>query len=152
MVWDGHRAFEKRLAKDEIVLSGSNFHNLHFVEYQGAPHLAFSTVERNSEGRNTGGKNIIMNSNYEIVEVFNKPDEYTDFDPHEFELVDNGTTIIQTGRIKHPSTSPFSVNGEAAESAFQLVDVSSRKVKFEWRSLSHVPENETCLKLPQLDY
>ena len=93
-----------------------------------------------------------MNSSYAIVETFEKPDEFTDFDPHEFELVDNGTTIIQIGRIRHPSTSPFSVNGEAAESTFQLVDVFSRKVNFEWRSLSHVPENETCLKLPQLDY
>ena len=152
MVWDGHRAFEKSLANDEIVLSGPNVHNLHFIEYQGAPHLAFTTVERDSKGWNSRGRNIIMNSNYAIVEAFDKPDEFTDFDPHEFELVDNGTTIIQIGRIRHPSTSPLSVNGEAAESAFQLVDVSSRKVNFEWRSLSHVPESETCLNLPQLDY
>ena len=93
-----------------------------------------------------------MNSSYAIVEVFDKPDGFTEFDPHEFRLVDNSTAILQTGRIRHPSASPFSVNGEVAESAFQLVDVFSRKVNFEWRSLSHVPENETCLKIPQLDY
>ncbi len=109
-------------------------------------------MELDSEGLNTGGKNIIMDSNYAIVDEFDKPDEFTEFDPHDFELVDNGTAILQTGRIRHPSTSPLSINGEVGESAFQLVDVSSRKVYFEWRSLSHVPENETCLKVPQLDY
>ena len=121
------------------------------VEYHGAPHLAFSTVERDSEGLNTGGKNIIMNSSYAIVDAFDKPDGFTDFDPHEFELVDNGTVILQTGRIRHSSTSPLSVSGEVGESAFQLLDMSSKKVYFEWRSLSYVPENETCLKFPQLD-
>ena len=109
-------------------------------------------MERDSEGLNTGGKNIIMDSSYAIVDAFDKPDEFTEFDPHDFELVDNGTAILQTGRIRHSSTSPFSVNGEVGESAFQLVDVSSREVYFEWRSLSHVPENETCLKFLQLDY
>ena len=108
-------------------------------------------VERDSQGLTTGGKNIIMNSSYAIVDVFDKPDEFTDFDAHEFELVDDGTAILQMGRIRHSSTSLLSVNGEVGESAFQLVDMFSRKVYFEWRSLSHVPENETCLKFPQLD-
>ena len=108
-------------------------------------------MERDSKGLNTGGKNIIMNSNYAIVDAFGKPDGFTDFDPHEFELVDNGTAILQTGRIRHSSTSPLSVNGEVGESAFQLVDMSSKKINFEWRSLNYVPENETCLTIPQLD-
>lgn len=93
-----------------------------------------------------------MNSSYAIVNAFHKPDAFTEFDPHEFQLVDNGTAILQTGRIVHPSGSPFSDNGEVGESAFQLVDMSSKKVKFEWRSLIHVPENETCLKIPTIDY
>lgn len=92
-----------------------------------------------------------MNSSYAIVNVFDKPDGFTDFDPHEFELVDNGTAMLQAGRIRHSSTSPLSVNGQVGESAFQLVDMSSKKVFFEWRSLDYVPENETCLKIPQLD-
>ena len=109
-------------------------------------------MERDSKGLNTGGKNIIMNSSYAIVDVFERPDGFTESDPHEFELVDNGTSILHIGRIRHPSTSLLSVNGEVGESVFQLVDVSSRKVYFEWRSLGYVPENETCLKIPQLDY
>ena len=108
-------------------------------------------MERDSEGLNTGGKNIILNSSYAIVDEFDKPDSFTDFDPHEFELVDNGTAILQTGRIRHSSTSPLSVDGEVGESTFQLVDMSSRKMIFEWRSLNFLPENETCLQFPQLD-
>lgn len=122
------------------------------VDYQGAPHLAYSTVKPNSKGLNTGGRNIIVDSSYAIVEEFEKPDAFTEMDPHEFELVDNGTAILQTGRIRHSSTSPVSENGEVAESVFQLVDVSSRKIGLEWRSLSHFIESETCLTFPQLDY
>ncbi len=93
-----------------------------------------------------------MDSHYAIVEEFDKPDEFTESDPHEFELVDNGTAILRTGRIRRSSTSPLSENGVVGESIFQLVDVSSRKIDFEWRSLNHLPENETCLGVPQLDY
>ena len=93
-----------------------------------------------------------MNRSYATVNAFDKPDAFTEYDPHEFQLVDNGTGILQIGRIVHPSVSPFSVNGKVGESAFQLVDMSSKKVNFEWRSLNHVPENETCLEIPTLDY
>lgn len=93
-----------------------------------------------------------MNSSYAIVEEFDKPDEFTDSDPHEFELIENGTAFLRNGRIVHSSTSPLSLDGFVGESIFQLVDISSREMEFEWRSLSHIPESETCLMLPQLDY
>lgn len=86
------------------------------------------------------------------MEVFEKPDEFTESDPHEFELVDNGTAFLRTGRIRHPSASPLSLDGLVGESIFQLVDVSSRRIDFEWHSLTHIPESETCLMIPQLDY
>ena len=122
------------------------------VEYQGAPHLACSTKEFDSKGLNTRGRNFILDSNYAIVEVFDKPDEFTESDPHEFELVDNGTAFLRTGRIRRPSASPLTLDGIVGESIFQLVDISSRRRIFEWRSLSHIPESETCLMIPQLDY
>ena len=127
-------------------------HNLHIVDYQGAPHLAYSTVEENLKGVNIGGKNIIMDSNYAIVEAFEKPDAFTELDPHEFELLDNDTAILQLGRKRHSSNSPNSEDGEVGESVLQLVDLSSGKIGFEWHSLSHFSESETCLTFPQLDY
>ena len=93
-----------------------------------------------------------MNSNYAIVEEFDKPDQFTDSDPHEFKLIENGTALLRTGRIVHPSTSPLSLNGLVGESIFHLVNIFSREIEFEWRSLIHIPESETCLMIPQLDY
>ena len=122
------------------------------VEYRGAPHLACSTKEFDSEGLNARGRNIILDSSYAIVEVFDKPDEFTESDPHEFELVDNGTAFLRTGRIRRSSASPLALDGIVGESIFQSVDISSRRANFEWRSLSHIPESETCLMIPQLDY
>ena len=150
-MWDGHKVFEGISATAKDLPPGSNVHNLHVVEYQGAQHLAYSTVARNSQGLNTYGASIIMNSSYAIIDVFDKPDEFTESDPHEFELVDNGTAMLQIGRIRHSSNSPLSVHGQVGESAFQLVDMSTKKASFEWRSLDYVPENETCLNVPSLD-
>ena len=93
-----------------------------------------------------------MNSSYAIVKEFSRPNHLIELDPHEFELLDNGTAILQTGRIRRSSTSPFSENGVVGESIFQVMDLSSKKIDFEWRSLNHLPENETCLAFPQLDY
>ena len=86
------------------------------------------------------------------MEVFDKPDEFTESDPHEFELVDSGTAFLRTGRIRRSSASPLALDGIVGESIFQLVDMSSRRTNLEWRSLSHIPESETCLMIPQLDY
>lgn len=126
-------------------------HNLHTISYQGSPHLAYSEVLKDSNGLNTG-PNLIMNNQYEVVAEFPRSDDITELDPHEFELIDSGTKFIQVGRIRHASDWQFAQDGVIGESVVQVVDTVTRNVEFEWRSLDHVPQNESCLSFPNLDY
>jgi len=86
--------------------------------------------------------NIIMNSNYTVVETFQNSEDQMQLDPHDFEIFDNSTRIIQVASIDHLS-SPLSESATKLsldrrpikEAVFQVVDVSTRRVDFEWHSL-----------------
>ena len=93
-----------------------------------------------------------MNNKYEVVAEFPRPDGITELDPHEFELIENATKIIQLGRVRHASDWRFAQNGVLGESVLQVIDTITRDVEFEWRALDHVPLDESCLLYPDLDY
>ena len=93
-----------------------------------------------------------MNSRYEIVAELQKSPYLTELDPHEFDLIDNGTKVIQLGRIWCPSDWPYGKDGFIAESVLQLVDIATGDVEFEWRSLDQVPLDESCHTYPDVDY
>ena len=93
-----------------------------------------------------------MNDRYEVVADFPKPDDFTDLDLHEFELIENGTKFIQIGRIIHASDWKYALNKVMGESVVQVIDTVTKEVDFEWRALDHVPLNESCLAYPVLDY
>ena len=126
-------------------------HNLHTVTYQGTAHLGYSEILQDSNGLNTGA-NLIMNYEYEVVAEFPRTAGITELDPHEFELIDNGTKFIQLGGARHASDWPFAQDSVIAESVLQVVDTITGNVEFEWRSLDHVPLTESCLSYPNMDY
>ncbi|KAK3172582.1 hypothetical protein OEA41_005906 [Lepraria neglecta] len=127
-------------------------HNLHTASYQGSQHLAYSKLSRSADGLNNTNANIIMNSHYEMVAELLKSHDLTELDPHEFELIDNGTKVIQLGRIRRPSDWPYGKDGVIGESVLQLVDIATGDVEFEWRSLDQVPLDESCHTYPDIDY
>ncbi|MCJ1404213.1 hypothetical protein MMC11_007438 [Xylographa trunciseda] len=128
-----------------------HFHNLHTLEYRGLQHLAYSQVSLDASGLNVGG-NFVLNSNYDVVAEFQKSTNITELDPHEFSILDNGTKLIQGGRIRHTSNGLSWKDGLVGESVFQVVDISTRETDFEWRSLDQIPLNESCQTVPDLDY
>lgn len=105
-----------------------------------------------ADGSRNTNANIILNNHYEIVTEFLKSDDLTELDPHEFELLENGTKVIQIGRIRHASDSAYGKDGVIGESVLQLVDIATRDVEFEWRSLDHVPLDENCQINPDVDH
>ena len=98
------------------------------------------------------GANVIVNSSYDVVAEFPKSDSIAELDPHEFSIIANDTKLIQCGRNRHASDWPLGVNGTIGASVVQVVDIATRKVDFEWRSLDLIPLNETCNTYPDLDY
>lgn len=80
-------------------------------------------------------------------------------DPHDFEIINNGSRIIQAASIAHDRLQNSEQNemlelGPTVikEALFQVVDIETRRVDFEWRSLDHVPINQSCISVEHPDY
>lgn len=88
-----------------------------------------------------------MDSSGDIVEMFGNINNEVRLEPHDFEIVEDGRKIVQTASILHDRE-----DGVIEEAAFQEVDIATRTVEFEWRSLDHVPRNQTFVGLDEPDY
>lgn len=84
-----------------------------------------------------------MNSSYAVVAEFTTLDSGLTLDAHEFEVLDGGERYIQAATLSHPAKD--GTKRGLVESAFQEIDVSTREVVLEWRSLDHVPLDQTCV-------
>lgn len=100
-----------------------------------------------------------MDSDYNVLEEFHSLEAGMQLDPHDFGLIGNGTSIIQAASIDHsPLVGSESEMGyrtsetPVKEAIFQAVDIATRRVDFEWRSLDHVLVDETCLPGKHPDY
>ncbi|KAL8726061.1 MAG: hypothetical protein Q9166_006940 [cf. Caloplaca sp. 2 TL-2023] len=141
LIWDGH----------EYSATGERMraHNLHVVEYGGVMQLAYTAAEEKEH--HFQFTNIIMNGSYAVVERMQNSSNDTKLDPHDFDLIDNGTRILEAATIDlPPSVSP--ARGSIKEAVLQVVNIETRNIDFEWRSLDHVPVSESCLGLDRPDY
>lgn len=77
-------------------------------------------------------------------------------DPHEFNVVDGGKSVLMVTKRNSTIQVPSSVTGELRlqninDSGFQEVDISTGKTIFEWWPLDHVNPLESYPWTPQ-DY
>ena len=94
-----------------------------------------------------------MDTCYAAVDEVDRLDGLVEADPHEFELVDNGSSFLRTGRIRNSSSSPLSKNGVVGESSLQRVDVSSEEGRVRMASIeSYSRERGSSDGFPQLDH
>ena len=132
-------------------------HNIHPITYRGKPHLAFVAVVEGDQHLSKVCTNVIMDQNYNIVEEFGRTvtagGRVNEIDPHDFTLLDKGGKIVQLTFIDHDDYDDGRhEGGPVKEAAFQVLDVETHENEFEWRSLDHVPWNETFMALNQPDY
>lgn len=67
-------------------------------------------------------------------------------DVHEFTVLPSGTALMTIYQPRPYDLTSFGVNqpiGWVIDGVFQEVDIETGAVLFEWRSLDHVPLNET---------
>ncbi len=125
--------------------------------YRENTHLAYASVQEVYDLKDC--ENMIMDSNYTIVERFKSSDDQMQLDPHDFEIIDNGTRVIQAAIIErslpHVCDSPVELELRSRiikEAVFQVTDVATKNVDFEWRSLDYIPVDESCLGVEHPDY
>ncbi len=73
-------------------------------------------------------------------------------DGHDFEVFREGTAVLQPAWINHAAYRTDRGIRPIREAVFQVLDIETRKVEFEWFSLNTVPVNETCLEVDPFDY
>jgi hypothetical protein len=89
------------------------------------------------------GACVIMDSTYRVIARL--PATGRRYDLHEFELTSRGTALV-TGHVVEPadlSSVGGPANGEVIGSVVQEIAIPSARVLFEWRSLDHVPMEES---------
>ncbi|KAL8951566.1 MAG: hypothetical protein Q9222_002476 [Ikaeria aurantiellina] len=138
LVWDGYHG--------SATGHNKGAHNLRPLHYQGTTHLAY-TATRWEQSRWIS-THTILNTSYDTVEELRDPGNRVVLDPHDYEIIDE-KKILQAGSITHHLGGHETVLKEAV---LQLLDISSKRIEFEWRSLDHVPPNDTCMGLAYPDY
>ncbi|OJJ50321.1 hypothetical protein ASPZODRAFT_128937 [Penicilliopsis zonata CBS 506.65] len=93
------------------------------------------------------GTAIIMNDRYEVIHRLHEPDEFSEFNAHEFQLTDGGRSALATPYwgLHVPLTDwgrPEEESWVAAGGIIEL-DVTDSAVLFQWNSINHIPLSES---------
>ncbi|KAF9888139.1 hypothetical protein FE257_009275 [Aspergillus nanangensis] len=65
-------------------------------------------------------------------------------DVHEFRIIDNETAIIAIYQPRQYSLEAYNIpSGWVVDGVFQEINITTKEVLFEWRSLDHVPLSDT---------
>lgn len=129
LVWDGYG-----------VAGSANAHDFRPCTYQGSPHLCYTQVnQQNGYGI---GQAMIVDSNYKTVATAQTAGNIQPADMHEFQLLDDGETAIMSSYNVIPyDLSYYNITsglGWVDEGVFQVVNVTTGEVQFEWFSTNHV--------------
>ena len=118
--------------------------NFRLGRYEGKPVITWWEGVMTTQGFGRG-EGVVLNSSYREVARVRAVGQHH-IDAHEFLLTPEGTALF----VCYPSIVPADlsqVGGPAAgtvlESIIQEVDVRSGRLLFEWRSLDHIPVDET---------
>jgi Arylsulfotransferase (ASST) len=89
------------------------------------------------------GKFIVMDSTYRVIARL--PAAGRRFDLHEFELTPRGTALVTSHVVRPANLSSVGgpARGKVIGSVVQEIAIPSGRVLFEWRSLEHVPIEES---------
>ena len=115
--------------------------NLRVQTYHGKPVLTWYEGPRGSW---YGGTCVIYDPTYRELKRVHGGNGYA-LDQHEFLITGRDTAFVSIYNNVNVNLSSFggAAGGQATEGIIQELDIDKRKVLFEWRSLDHVPVDES---------
>ena len=134
LIWDGHDP-----SSVGPIIGGVNIRP---IQYQGSTHLLYTGRRKDKLAYHCIHR--ILNSRYESVAEFAALDDSAELDGHDFEMFENGKGYIQGAGRMIPLGEADHVR-PVLNAMFQEVDLETREVVFEWRSLDHAPVEESCV-------
>ena len=123
---------------------GQLAHDLKLAEYKGKPVLTY--FQGNDRQGGNRGHGVIMDSRYKTIASVQSGLGRAPMDVHEFTVLPNGTALTTIFQPTPYDLTGFGLSqsiGWVVQGIFQEIDIHTGDVVFEWRSLDHVPLNET---------
>ena len=134
LVWSGASEFENRLISDFKV-----------VQINGTSELSLVLRASKSSDLDSHGAGLVMDSHYNIQQKLHMPEESSEFNLHEFNIVEDGrTALVITTDPLWDNTSTLWIEN----SGFQEIDLQTGEVLFDWKALDHIDVRTS--KLPIL--
>jgi hypothetical protein len=114
------------------------------AEYNGQRVLTY--FQGNDRQGGNRGHGVIMDDRYHTIASVSPGLGRTSSDVHEFTVLQDGTALTTIFQPTPYDLTSFGVKqaiGWVINGIFQEIDIQTGEVLFEWRSLDHVPLNET---------
>ncbi|BGP37344.1 hypothetical protein JCM10450v2_001251 [Rhodotorula kratochvilovae] len=139
-------------AQGEVVWAGPKGSVLNVGRhiYQGEPVLAYYTGTEEYPGFGRGVYKLYDQSYQHIATVEAAGDLTNLTDPHDFHITPDNTAVIETWIPREMDLSSLGGNKSgqfAFDCVIQEVDIASGELLFQWRSMDHIPVDETFYAL-----
>jgi hypothetical protein len=128
------------------MFPGRDAYDFKTVTYRGETMLSFIISPNEYAAENSEGMAVLINSQYELVNMtlplFNTPE----FNIHEYRIINNGSSVLTL------YSKPVLVNETwISDDSIAEIDLASGATLFRWSSLEHVPLHASNFHLPKAD-
>ncbi|KAI4848896.1 hypothetical protein E4T44_03674 [Aureobasidium sp. EXF-8845] len=128
------------------MFPGRDAYDFKTAIYKGETMLSFIVSANEFYPEQPGGMAVLIDSQYELVNMtlplFNTPE----FNIHEYRIIDNGSSVLTL------YSKPVLVNQTwISDDGIAEIDLASGATLFRWSSLEHVPLKASNFHLPQAD-
>ncbi|KAI4747978.1 hypothetical protein E4T50_01735 [Aureobasidium sp. EXF-12298] len=128
------------------MFPGRDAYDFKTVTYKGETMLSYIISPNEFYPEHPEGMAVLINSQYELVNItlplFNTPE----FNIHEYRIIDNGSSVLTL------YSKPVLVNETwIMDDGIAEIDLNTGATLFRWSSLEHVPLNASDFHLPKAD-
>ena len=126
------------------MFPGRDAYDFRTVEYKGETMLSFIISTNEFYPEHPKGMAVLVNSQYELVNVTLPLFDTPEFNIHEYKVIDNGSSVLTL------YTKPTLINETwIMDDGIAEIDLNTGATLFRWSSLEHVPLNASNFHLPE---
>jgi hypothetical protein len=128
------------------MFPGRDAYDFKTVTYNGETMLSFIISPNEFYPEHPEGMAVLINSQYELVNITLPLFSTSEFNIHEYRIIDNGSSALTL------YSKPTLVNETwIMDDGIAEINLNSGATLFRWSSLEHVPLNASNFDLPKAD-
>ncbi|KAH0400170.1 hypothetical protein KCU89_g5461, partial [Aureobasidium melanogenum] len=128
------------------MFPGRDAYDFRTVKYKGETMLSFIISTNEFYPEHPEGMAVLVNSQYELVDMTLPLFDTPEFNIHEYKIIDNGSSVLTL------YTKPMLVNETwIMDDGIAEIDLNTGTTLFRWSSLEHVPLDASNFHLPKAE-